>query len=136
MPPALADMIRGQVQMMFTFIPESIEYVRAGKLRALAVTTTRRLEMLEDIPAVGEFLPGFEATSMLGVCAPKGTPTAIIDTINGEINAVLADPKIKAQLVTWGLSLASGSPADFGTTIAEETEKWSKVIKFASIKLE
>ena len=113
-------------------MPASIEYIRAGKLRALAVTTATRSEALPDIPTVGDFVPGYEASAWFGVGAPKNTPAEIIDKLNKEINAGLADPKIKARLADLGGTVLAGSPADFGKLIADETEKWGKVIKFAA----
>ena len=133
---ALTDLIGGQVQVMFLSPAASIEYIRSGRLRALAVTTTTRWEGLPDIPTVGEFVPGYEASIVLGVGVPKATPVEIIDKLNREINAALADPKIKARLAVLGGTPLSGSPADFAKLIAEETEKWGKVIKFAGIKPE
>ncbi len=115
-------------------MPSSIEYIRAGKLRALAVTTATRSEALPDVPTVGEFVPGYEASTWYGIGAPKNTPTDIIDKLNNEINAALADPKIKARLADLGATVLPGSPADFGKLIAEETEKWGKVIRAANIK--
>ena len=132
--PAITDLIGGQVQVMFSVMTDSIEYVRAGKLRALAVPTASRSEALPDIPTMGEFVPGYEANSFFGVGAPKNTPTEIIDKLNKEINAALADPKITARLAYMGATVFPGSPADFGKFIAEEAEKWAKVIKFAGIK--
>ena len=129
--PALTDLIGGQVQVMFAAMPSSIEYIRAGKLRALAVTTATRSEALPDIPTVGDFVPGYEASGWYGIGAPKNTPAEIIDKLNKEINAGLADPKIKARLADLGGTVLPGSPADFGKLIADETEKWAKVIKFA-----
>ena len=114
----------------------SIEHIRAGKLRALAVTTATRSEALPDIPTVGEFVPGYEASAWFGVGAPKNTPAEIIDKLNKEINAGLADPKIKARLADLGGTVLAGSPADFGKLIADETEKWGKVIRAANIKPE
>ena len=134
--PALTDLLGGQVQVMFATMPASIEYIRAGKLRALAVTTATRSEALPDIPTVGEFVPGYEASAWYGVGAPKNTPAEIVDKLNKEINAGLADPKIKARLADLGGTVLAGSPADFGKLIADETEKWAKVIKFAGIKPE
>jgi tripartite-type tricarboxylate transporter receptor subunit TctC len=133
-PPALTDLIAGQVQMSFVATVASIEYIRAGKLRALAVTTTTRSDVLPDLPTVGEFVPGFEASIWFGIGAPKNTPTEIVDRLNKEINAGLADPRIKTQLGDLGGTVLAGSPADFGTLIAEETEKWGKVIRAANIK--
>jgi tripartite-type tricarboxylate transporter receptor subunit TctC len=134
--PALADLLAGQVQAYFVPTPPSIEYIRAGKVRALAVTTAARSEALPDIPAVGEFVPGYEASGWSGFGSPKNTPTEVIDKLNREINTALADPKIKAQLAELGSPALAGSPADFGKLIAEETEKWGKVVKFAGIKAE
>jgi tripartite-type tricarboxylate transporter receptor subunit TctC len=132
--PALVDLLAGQVQVGFPSMPSSIEYVRAGKLRALAVTSATRSDALPDIPTVGEFLPGYEASASYGIGAPKGTPVEIIDMLNKEINAALGDPKMKARLADLGGTPLLGSAADFGKLIAEETEKWAKVIKFAGIK--
>src|SRR5262249_46775031 len=112
----------------------SIEYIRAGRLRALAVTTATRWDALPDVPTVGEFVPGYEASVWYGIGAPKNTPAEIVDKLNKEINAGLADPNIKARLADLGGTVLAGSPADFGKLIAEETEKWGKVIKFAGIK--
>jgi tripartite-type tricarboxylate transporter receptor subunit TctC len=134
--PALTDLIGGQVQVMFPTTSSSIEYIRSGKLRALGVTTSTRLDVLPDVPAVGDFVPGYEATAWFGVAAPRNTPTEIVDKLNGEINTALADPKMKAQLADLGNTVLPGSPADFGKLIAEETEKWAKVVKFAGLKPE
>ena len=134
--PALADLVAGQVQAYFAPTAASIEYIRAGKLRALAVTTATRSEALPDIPAVNEFVPGYEASGWSGFGSPKGTPTEVIDKLNKEINAGLADPKIKAQLADLGSPALAGLPADFSRLIAADTEKWAKVIKFAGIKAE
>jgi len=132
----MPDLLGGQVQVAFTPIPMSIEYVRDGKLRGLAVTTATRLEVLPDIPAVGEFVPGYEASGWYGFGAPKSTSTEIIEKLNKEINAVVADPNIKARLVGLGVPPMSMGPAEFDKLIADETEKWAKVIKFAGIKPE
>jgi tripartite-type tricarboxylate transporter receptor subunit TctC len=132
--PALTDLLGGQVQVMFDVMSESIEYIRAGKLRALGVTSAMRSNALPDIPTVGDFLPGFEASIWFGVGVPKNTPAEIIDKLNKGINAALADPKMKAGLEDLGGTVLPGSPADFGKLIAEETEKWGKVVKFAGIK--
>ena len=132
--PALADLVAGQVQAYFAPTAASIEYIRAGKLRALAVTTATRSEALPDIPAVNEFVPGYEASGWSGFGSPKGTPTEVIDKLNKEINAGLADPKIKAQLADLGSPALAGLPADFSRLIAADTEKWAKVIKFAGVK--
>ena len=134
--PALIDLLAGQVQVAFEPMPASIEYVRAGKLRALAVTTATRSEALPDIPTMAEFLPDYEASGWFGIGAPKNTPYEIIDKLNKEINAGLADPKLKAQLADLGGIILGGSPGNFRTLIAEETEKWAKVIHAANIKAE
>ena len=134
--PALTDLIAGQVQVCFANLPGSIEFVRAGTLRALAVTTEARSQALPDIPTVAEFIPGFEASSTFGLGAPRGTPTDIIDRLNREVNAGLADPRIKARLAEFGGATLAGSPADFGKLLAEETEKWGKVIRTGNIKPE
>ena len=133
-PPALTDLIAGQVQVIFDVLPSSIEYIRAGKLRALAVTTAARSEMLPDIPTVGEFVPGYEASGWIGVGTPKNTPTEIVDKLNREINVALADPKIRARIADLGSPVFASSPAEFANFVAAETEKWGKVIKFAGIK--
>ena len=134
--PALTDLLGGQVQVLFTNPAQTIEYIRAGKLRALAITTATRSQALPDIPTVDEFVPGYEASSIFGFGAPKDTPAEIIDKLNKEINAGLADPKIKARLADLDGTVLVGSPADFGKLIAEETEKWGKVIRAANIKPE
>jgi tripartite-type tricarboxylate transporter receptor subunit TctC len=134
--PALVDLISGQVQVMFDNMASSIEHIRAGKLRPLAVTTTMRSETLPDVPTVSEFVPGYEVSNWFGVGAPKATPAEIIDRLNKEINAGLADPKMKARLADFGGTPLVGSPADFGKLILDETEKWAKVIKSAGIKPE
>jgi len=121
---------------MFATMPSSIAYIRAGKLRALAVATATRSEALPDVPTVGEFVPGYEASSWSGVGAPRATPAEIVDKLNKEINAGLADPKMKARLADLGGTVLPGPPSDFGKLIAEETEKWAKVVKFAGIKPE
>jgi tripartite-type tricarboxylate transporter receptor subunit TctC len=132
--PAFTDLLGGQVQVYFTGTVSSIEYIKTGRLRALAVTTATRSEALPDVPTVSEFVPGYEASGWFGVGAPKSTPTEIIDKLNNEVNAALADPKMKARLADVGGTALLGSPADFGKLIADETEKWAKVIKFAGIK--
>jgi tripartite-type tricarboxylate transporter receptor subunit TctC len=134
--PALTDLLGGQVQVYFGTVAGSIEHVRAGKLRALAVTTATRLDVLPDIPTVGEFVPGYEAIGWQGFGAPKNTPSEVIDKLNNAINAGLSNPNIKARLVALGSPPLSGTPADFGKFIADQTEKWAKVIKFAGIKPE
>ena len=131
---ALTDLIGGQVQVAIVTSAASIEHIRSGKLHPLAMTTSMRLEFLPGIPTVGEFVPGYEVSGWLGIGAPKNTPTEIIERLNREINAGLADPKFKARLADLGLTVLGGSPADFGKLIADETEKWAKVIKFANIK--
>jgi tripartite-type tricarboxylate transporter receptor subunit TctC len=134
--PALTDLLGGQVQVLFTNLAILIGYIGTGKLRALAITTARRSDMLPDIPAIGEFVPGYEASSVFGLGAPRNTPTEIIDKLNKEINAALADPDFKARLAHLDGTALSGSPADFGKLIADETEKWGKVIRLANIKPE
>jgi tripartite-type tricarboxylate transporter receptor subunit TctC len=134
--PALADLLGGQVHLFFGGVASSAEYVRAGKLRALAVTTTTRSESLPNIPIVSEFLPGYEASDWFGLGVPKGTPAEIVDKLNEEIRAGLADPKIKTRLADLGGVVLPGSPADFGKLIADETEKWGKVIRAADVKAE
>jgi tripartite-type tricarboxylate transporter receptor subunit TctC len=129
--PAMTDLLGGHVQGTFDPVPSSIEYIKAGKLRALAVTTATRSEALTDIPTVHEFLPGYEAGTWFGLGVPKKTPAEIVDKLNKEINTGLTDPKMKARLADLGGAVLPGSPADFGKRIAEETEKWSKVIKFS-----
>ena len=132
---ALTDMVGGQVQVMFDNIPTAMEYVRGGQLRGLAVTGAARSETLPDPPTVADFLPGYEATSWYGVGAPKGTPADIIEKLNREINAILADPKTKARFAELGAILLPGSAAEFGKLVADETEKWGKVVKFAGAKV-
>jgi tripartite-type tricarboxylate transporter receptor subunit TctC len=130
----MSDLLGGQVQVLFGTTSLTVEQVTAGKLRALAVTSARRWEGLPDVPTVGEFVPGYEATSLFGVGAPKDTPVGIVDRLNIEINAALEDPKLKMRLVELGGTLLPGSPADFGKLIAEDTEKWGKVIRATGIK--
>jgi tripartite-type tricarboxylate transporter receptor subunit TctC len=134
--PVLTDLLGGQVQAYFAVMASSVEYVRAGNLRALAVTTATRSEALPDIPTVGEFVAGYEASAFYGLGSPKNTPAEIIDRLNQAINAALADPKMKARMADLGSTVLAGSPADFGKFIADETEKWGKVVKFANIKPE
>jgi len=134
--PMLTDLLAGQVQIAFDNLQSSMPHVRAGKLRALAVTTATRSEVLPDIPTVAEFVPGYEVSTWNGVCAPKNTPDGIVDRLNREINAGLADPKIKARLADIAASPLPGSRADYSKLIADETEKWAKVIKSAGIKPE
>jgi tripartite-type tricarboxylate transporter receptor subunit TctC len=134
--PALIDMLGGQTQVYFAGTSAALEHVRAGKLRALAVTTAARLSALPDVPTIGEFLPGYESRAFTGIGAPRNTPAQIINTLNREINAGLADPKINARIADLGGTVIPGSPSDFGNLIAEETEKWGKVIRAANIKPE
>ena len=132
----LTDMLSGQVQVTFGTAASTIEYIRAGTLRALAVTTAMRSEALPDLPTIAEFVPGYEASAWFGVGAPRNTPTEIIDKLNREINESLADPKLKARLADLGGIALTGSPADFGRLIVAETEKWAKVVKFSGAKAE
>jgi tripartite-type tricarboxylate transporter receptor subunit TctC len=132
--PALTDLLGGRAEVTFSPVPASIEYIKARALRALAVTTRMRSELLPDTPTLGEFLPGYEASQWYGLAAPKGTPAATVARLNQEINAALADPKMKARLADLGAEPMSMTPAEFGRFIAEETEKWGKVVKFANIK--
>jgi tripartite-type tricarboxylate transporter receptor subunit TctC len=132
--PALTDMISGQVQVMFDNIPTSIEHIRAGKLRALAVTGSTRSELLPDIPMVADYIPGYEASAWYGLGAPRGTPPEIIEKLNTTVNAILADPAVKKKFADMGATLITGSAADFGKYVADETEKWGKVIKFSGAK--
>jgi tripartite-type tricarboxylate transporter receptor subunit TctC len=133
-PPALTDIIGGQVQVMFDNIPGVIEFIKAGKLRALAVTSAARWEPLPELPTVDSFVPGYEASATFGVGAPKGTPTEIIETLNKEINIALANPNLKARFADLGGTVLPGSPAEYGNLIADETEKWGKVVKFSGAK--
>jgi tripartite-type tricarboxylate transporter receptor subunit TctC len=132
--PSLVDLLAGQVQVGFQTLPSSIEYVRAHKLRALAVTTATRSGALPDLPTVGDFVPGYEAPTWYGLGAPKNTPAEIVEKLNNEINAGLADDKLKARLANVGGDVLALSPADFGRLIAEETERWGKVIRAANIR--
>jgi tripartite-type tricarboxylate transporter receptor subunit TctC len=133
-PLALTDLLSGQVHVMFDNLPSSIEHIRAGKLRALAVTTMARSELLPDVPILADFVPGYEASAVPGIGVPRNTPTEIGDKLNKEINAGLADSTIKARFAALGVTSVAGSPADFAKLIADETEKWAKVIKFADIR--
>jgi tripartite-type tricarboxylate transporter receptor subunit TctC len=135
-PQALTDLLGGQVQVSFDPLPASIEFVKSGKLRALAVTTATRSQALPDIPTIGDFVPGYEASGWNGVVAPKSTPIEIVHKLNTEINAGLADPGMRARFAELGGMVLAGSPADFGKLIVDETEKWGKVVKFAGIKPE
>jgi tripartite-type tricarboxylate transporter receptor subunit TctC len=132
--PALTDLLAGQVQIIFVTTASSFEHIKTGRLRALAVTTATRSDALPDVPTVGEFVPGYEASAWFGVGAPKATPAEIVEKLNKEINAALADPNMKARLADIGGTALAGSPADFNKFIAEETEKWGKVVKFVGIK--
>jgi len=132
--PALTDLLGGQVQVMFDTMPAAIGYIRADKLRALAVSTAKRSEVLPDVPTIGESVPGYEASSLYGVAAPRNTPAEIVDKLNGEINAALADPAMKTRLADLGGIALAGSAAEFGKLIVAETEKWAKVIRTGSIK--
>jgi tripartite-type tricarboxylate transporter receptor subunit TctC len=134
--PALTDLIGGQVHVYFSYLPESIESVRTGKVRALAVTTTARSLALPDLPTVGDFVPGFEASSWQGIGAPRNTPTEIVARLNKEVNAALADPAIKARLADLGSTPRPMSPADFEAFIAAEIKKWAKVIRAANITIQ
>ena len=133
--PALSDLLGGEVQVLLATVAGAIEHIRTGKLRALAVTTAARLEQLPDIPTISEFISGFEASLWLGLGAPKNAPTEIVTKLNNEINAALADSKIKARLADLGGTPMSMTPAELGKVISDETEKWAKVIKFAGLKL-
>ena len=134
--PALTDLIGGQVQLCFSGLLTSMEYIRTGKVRALAIAAATRFESLPDIPTVGDFVPGYEASGWQGIGAPKNTPTEIIDILNKEINARLSDPKVSAQLADMGTTTLALSPAEFGKLIAQDTEKWTKVIRAVNIKPE
>jgi tripartite-type tricarboxylate transporter receptor subunit TctC len=134
--PAMTDLMAGQVQVMFEPVAGPLEHLRAGRLRALAVTTENRSPALPEVPTVGEFVPGYEASSWYGIGVPKGTPTEVIDILNRAVNAALAEPKLQARFVDLGATVLAGSPADFGRLVVEETEKWRKVVKFSGAKAE
>ena len=134
--PAVTDLLGGQIQVAFTEMATSLGHIKAGKLRALAVTTATRSEALPDTPTLGELIPGFEASQWIGLVAPKDTPTTIIEKLNTEINAALGDPMVKARFADLGGIVLPGSPADFGKLIRDETEKWAKVIRAANIKVD
>lgn len=134
--PALVDLIAGQVQVMFDVIASSKEYVASGRLRALAVTTTTRSDVLPDVPPISDFVPGYDASAWGGMCAPKGTPADVIAKLNTEINKGLADPAIKARLADLGAAGLPGSPSDFGKFLVSETAKWAKVIQFSGTKVD
>jgi tripartite-type tricarboxylate transporter receptor subunit TctC len=131
---AMPDLLSGQVQAMFGVMPASLGYIRSGKLRALAVTSAKRQEILPDVPAMAEFLPGYEANGWYGIVAPKGTPRDIVDKLNKEVNAALADPKMRRRFTELGCDVFTGSPMDFEKFVESETDKWAKVIKFAGVK--
>jgi tripartite-type tricarboxylate transporter receptor subunit TctC len=133
-PPALTDLIAGQVDVMFDNIPSSLEHIRAGRLRPLGVSTTKRLDVLPDVPTVGEFVPGFETGAFAGLGAPKGTPADIIEILNREVVAGLADPGVKGRVIGLGGIPLPASPAEFGKLVADETEKWGKVVKLSGAK--
>ncbi len=135
-PPAVTDLLGGRVQVLFDVLTNSLELIRTGKLRALAVTTAERCAALPDVPTAAEFVPGYEASYWTGLAAPRGTPTEIVEKLNNEVNAALADPKIKARITDLGGTVLVGSTADFGKLITAETDKWAKVIKIANIKVE
>ena len=132
--PALTDLMSGQVQVMFDNLPTSLEYIRAGKLRGLAVTSTQRSQLLPDLPTVSDYVQGYEASAWYGLGVPAGTPSEVIDKLNKASNAVLADPKTQARFGDLGATLLAGSSADFGKLVADETEKWAKVVKFSDAK--
>jgi tripartite-type tricarboxylate transporter receptor subunit TctC len=134
--PATTDLVGGHLHVIFSPVSESIEHIKAGKLRALAVTTTTRLDVLPDVPTVADFVPGYEASGFAGIGAPRGTPADIIELLNKELNAGLADAKVKTRIVELGGTVLGGTPAEFGTIISDATEKWAKVIKFAGVKVE
>ena len=132
--PALSDLLGGQVQIMFATTPGTTDYVRTGRLRGLAVTTASRAEVLPELPPIGDFVPGYEASQWYGVGAPRNTPAELVDKLNKEINAAFTDAKMKARFAEIGGEPLPGSPSDFGKFIAAETEKWEKVVKFAGLK--
>jgi tripartite-type tricarboxylate transporter receptor subunit TctC len=134
--PALTGVIGGQAQVYFSPLSATVGYIRAGTLRALAVTTTQRSSILADLPAIGELVQGYDAGQLYGIGAPKGTPLDVVDKLNKEINAVLADPKAKARLADLGVTPLGGSPVEFGKLVASETERWGKVVKFSGAKVD
>src|SRR5262249_47611010 len=129
--PAMTDLMGGQIQVVFNPVPESMEHIKAGKLRPLAVTTATRSEVMPNVPTVGEFVTDYEASALQGIGAPKDTPAEIVDKLNKEINAALVDPKLKARFANLGATVFPGSSSDFAKFMATETEKWAKVIKFS-----
>jgi tripartite-type tricarboxylate transporter receptor subunit TctC len=134
--PAMLDLIAGRAQVIFDNVPTSVEYIRSGKIRPLAVTSTERIALFPELPTVADYVPGYEASAWYGIGAPKGTPSEIVEKLNREVNAILAKPEVKTKLAALGMSLLPGTPADFGKLLADETEKWRKVIRFAGIKAE
>jgi tripartite-type tricarboxylate transporter receptor subunit TctC len=134
--PAATDLVAGHLQVIFAPVSESIQHIKADKLRALAVTTSARLDVLPDVPTVADFVPGYEASGFAGIGAPRNTPPEIINMLNKELNAGLADSKVKARIVELGGTPLGGSPAEFGRILSDATEKWARVIKFAGIKVE
>jgi tripartite-type tricarboxylate transporter receptor subunit TctC len=134
--PALTDLVAGQVQVLFDDLPGSIGHIRTGKVRALGVTALKRVDAIADVPTIGETVPGYEASVWYGIAAPKGTPPAIVAKLNGAVNAVLADPKLRARLVELGGEAMPMTPAEFGKLVADETEKWAKVVKFSGARAE
>ena len=135
-PQAMTDLLAGQVQVMFDVMTQGLQHIKEGRLRALAVTTVARSDALPEVPTVAETVPGYEASSWSGVCAPSGTPAGIVEMLNKEINAALTDPTIKARLASIGSTAITGSPAEFATFLTEETDKWGKVVRVANIKAE
>jgi len=134
MPPAIADLLAGQVQAMFLPIPNSLQHIKDGKLRAVAVSSATRSSLLPDVPAIGEFVRGYETSGLQGLCAPKNTPTEIIEKLNREINLMVADPNFRGRLAEFGNTVLSGSPADFGKLMMDDSEKWASIIRAANIK--
>jgi tripartite-type tricarboxylate transporter receptor subunit TctC len=134
--PAMLDLIAGRAQVMFDNVPTSLPYIRDGKIRPLAVTAAARVDVLPDLPLVADYVPGYEASAWYGIVGPKGTPAEVVDRLNREVNAILAEPDKKKQFADLGASLLPGTPADFAKLLADETEKWGKVIRFAGIKAE
>ena len=134
--PAITDLIGGQIQVIFAPLSESIQQIKAGQLRALAVTTAARLDVLPEVPMVADFVPGYEASGFAGIGVPRNTPAEIIDLLNKELNAGLADSKVKGRIVELGGTVLGGTPAEFGKIISDATEKWAKVIKFAGVKVD
>ena len=132
--PAMVDLIGGRVQVMFDNVPTSMEFIKSGKIRPLAVTSAERSEALPDLPVVADYVPGYEASAWYGLSAPKGTPSEVVEKLNREVNVLLAEGAVKVRLAEFGASLLPGTPADFGKLVADETEKWGKVIRFAGIK--